>query len=71
MMVVTHEMRFAGQVAHRVVFMDQGEIVKDTTPRGVLRRRDERTGTPVPVENPDLRGRPLTAVNLGRSGRSG
>ena len=31
MMVVTHEMGFAGQVAHRVVFMDQGEIVEDAT----------------------------------------
>jgi glutamate/aspartate transport system ATP-binding protein len=29
MMVVTHEMGFARQVAHRVIFMDQGEIVED------------------------------------------
>jgi glutamate/aspartate transport system ATP-binding protein len=29
MMVVTHEMGFARQVAHRVVFMDKGEIVED------------------------------------------
>jgi len=29
MMVVTHEMGFARSVAHRVVFMDQGEIVED------------------------------------------
>jgi glutamate/aspartate transport system ATP-binding protein len=29
MMVVTHEMGFAGKVAHRVVFMDQGEVVED------------------------------------------
>jgi len=29
MMVVTHEMGFANKVAHRVVFMDQGEIVED------------------------------------------
>jgi glutamate/aspartate transport system ATP-binding protein len=29
MMVVTHEMGFARQVAKRVVFMDQGEIVED------------------------------------------
>jgi glutamate/aspartate transport system ATP-binding protein len=26
---VTHEMGFAGKVAHRVVFMDQGEVVED------------------------------------------
>jgi glutamate/aspartate transport system ATP-binding protein len=29
MMVVTHEMGFARKVAHRVVFMDKGEIVED------------------------------------------
>ena len=29
MMVVTHEMGFARQVARRVVFMDKGEIVED------------------------------------------
>src|SRR5205085_7125681 len=29
MIVVTHEMGFARQVARRVVFMDQGEIVED------------------------------------------
>jgi glutamate/aspartate transport system ATP-binding protein len=29
MMVVTHEMGFARRVAHRVVFMDKGEIVED------------------------------------------
>jgi glutamate/aspartate transport system ATP-binding protein len=29
MMVVTHEMGFARQVANRVVFMDRGEIVED------------------------------------------
>ncbi len=31
MMVVTHEMGFARKVAHRVVFMDQGEIVEDAS----------------------------------------
>jgi glutamate/aspartate transport system ATP-binding protein len=29
MMVVTHEMGFASKVAHRVIFMDSGEIVED------------------------------------------
>ena len=29
MIVVTHEMGFARQVARRVVFMDKGEIVED------------------------------------------
>ena len=31
MMVVTHEMGFARTVAHRVVFMDRGQIVEDCT----------------------------------------
>ncbi len=31
MMVVTHEMGFARKVAHRVIFMDQGEIVEDAS----------------------------------------
>jgi len=29
MMVVSHEMGFARKVAHRVIFMDKGEIVED------------------------------------------
>jgi glutamate/aspartate transport system ATP-binding protein len=31
MMVVTHEMGFARKVAHRVIFMDNGEIAEDAT----------------------------------------
>ena len=33
MLVVTHEMAFAREVAHRVVFMDQGRIVEDRPAR--------------------------------------
>lgn len=32
MMVVTHEMGFAREVADRVIFLDHGEIVEDTMP---------------------------------------
>jgi glutamate/aspartate transport system ATP-binding protein len=39
MMVVTHEMGFARKVAHRVIFMDHGEIVEDAT-------KDEFFGSP-------------------------
>src|SRR5450432_1330427 len=39
MMVVTHEMGFARRVAHRIVFIDGGEIVEDCT-------RDEFFGNP-------------------------
>jgi len=34
MMVVTHEMGFARRVAHRVVFMDAGQVVEEATPEG-------------------------------------
>jgi len=33
MIVVTHEMGFARQVADQVVFMDQGEIVESADPQ--------------------------------------
>ena len=33
MLVVTHEMGFASEVANRVIFMDQGQIVEQNTPR--------------------------------------
>jgi glutamate/aspartate transport system ATP-binding protein len=39
MMVVTHEMGFARKVAHRVIFMDRGEIVEDA-------RKDDFFGKP-------------------------
>jgi len=32
MIVVTHEMGFARQVADRVIFMDQGQIVEEAPP---------------------------------------
>jgi polar amino acid transport system ATP-binding protein len=33
MLIVTHEMRFAREVGHRIVFMDQGVIVEQGTPQ--------------------------------------
>jgi polar amino acid transport system ATP-binding protein len=32
MAVVTHEMGFARRVAHRVVFMDEGQVIEENTP---------------------------------------
>ena len=32
MLCVTHEMAFARQVANRVIFMDQGQIVEENEP---------------------------------------
>jgi polar amino acid transport system ATP-binding protein len=44
MMVVTHELGFARDVAHRVVFMDGGVIVEQGPPAQVLESpREERT----------------------------
>ena len=33
MLVVTHEMGFAAEVAHRIIFMDEGAIIEDSLPR--------------------------------------
>ena len=44
MIVVTHEVRFAREVADRIVFMDEGLIVEQGTPEEVLDHpRQERT----------------------------
>jgi ABC-type polar amino acid transport system ATPase subunit len=44
MMVVTHEIGFAREAAHRVVFMDGGVIVEDGPPSQVLDNpQEERT----------------------------
>ena len=37
MMVVTHEIGFAAEVADRVIFMDHGKIVADGTPEEVIK----------------------------------
>jgi len=36
MVVVTHEMGFAREVAHRVLFMDEGQIVEEGTPEEIF-----------------------------------
>ncbi len=33
MVVVTHEMGFARRVAHRILFMDEGQVVEEGTPQ--------------------------------------
>lgn len=33
MLIVTHEMKFAEHVADRILFVDQGKIIEDTTPQ--------------------------------------
>jgi polar amino acid transport system ATP-binding protein len=44
MLVVTHEMNFARQVASRVVFMDHGKIVEEDAPEQIFGNpREART----------------------------
>jgi len=44
MLVVTHEMGFAKSVAHRVMFMDEGQIVEENAPEEFFSNpRNERT----------------------------
>lgn len=44
MVVVTHEMAFAQDVATRVVFMDEGEVVEEGAPRDIFSHpKEERT----------------------------
>ena len=44
MIVVTHEMQFASEVADRVVFMDGGVIVEEGTPADIFNHpKEERT----------------------------
>jgi polar amino acid transport system permease protein len=44
MMIVTHEVRFAREVADRVIFMDEGQVVEQGSPEQVLDRpTQERT----------------------------
>lgn len=44
MVVVTHEMHFAAQVADRIVVMDQGSIIEVGAPQQIFKNpREERT----------------------------
>ncbi len=52
MMCVTHEMGFARQVADRVIFIDQGEIVDDLPTGGFFRRLLQPRSRAVPYQDP-------------------
>ncbi len=41
MLVVTHEMGFAREVADRMIFMDEGQIVETATPKKFFSNPDE------------------------------
>ena len=41
MLVVTHEMGFAAEVANRVIFMDGGYVIEDGTPEEVFKNQSQ------------------------------
>lgn len=43
MVIVTHEMYFAKDVSNRMIFMDKGVIVEETTPEELFNSTNERT----------------------------
>ena len=43
MIIVTHEMSFAKEISDRMIFMDSGVIVEDTTPEKLFQSTNERT----------------------------
>lgn len=45
MIIVTHEMSFAKEISNRMIFMDEGLIVEDTTPTELFNSANERTKT--------------------------
>ena len=42
MVVVTHEMGFAREVAHRVIFMDEGQIIEEGTPEQIFQHPQQQ-----------------------------
>ena len=43
MVIVTHEMNFAKDVSNRMIFMDKGVIVEETTPELLFTSTNQRT----------------------------
>ena len=43
MVIVTHEMNFAKDVSNRMIFIDQGVIVEETTPKQMFQSTNQRT----------------------------
>ena len=71
MIVVTHEMGFAREVADRVVMMDDGLIIEQGAASAVLRRSRARANATVPVEDPltpSTTSSPLTPTTAAAAG---
>ncbi len=58
MLVVSHEMGFARQVADRVIFMDEGQIVEINAPKNFFDSPAARADPAVPAANLALSGKP-------------
>ena len=58
MIIVTHEIGFASEVADRVVMFDEGEIVEDAPPHEFLQQPETPAGAGFP--------QPDTFLNLGK-----
>ncbi len=58
MVVVTHEMGFAREVASRVIFMDGGNIVEDAPAGRIVRQPEAPATAGVPLESPLRLSRP-------------
>lgn len=43
MVIVTHEMNFAKDISDRIIFMDKGYILEDTTPEKLFQSKNPRT----------------------------
>ena len=54
MLVVTHEMGFARQVANRVIFMDAGQIIEQNEPEAFFTNPAARADQAVPQPDPAL-----------------
>ena len=57
MVVVTHEMGFARNVADRIVFMADGQIIEEGTPEHFFTNPKNRARPAVPEQDRPLRGR--------------
>ncbi len=64
MLVVTHEVRFAQDVADRVVFMEGGVVVEDAPPQVVLPRQRQSWRATVSESHCELE--PALAATRGR-----
>ena len=65
MVVVTHEMGFAREVANQLVFMDDGVIVESGPPREVLSQPATRTDEGVPVQGAVMPEAPIRPRRCG------